>query len=210
LRPAQETLDHVKVKISQSRTRGEPAAPVAIVEFSDYECPFCRQYAVSTFPEIEKHYISTGKVKYSVHNFPLTAVHPSAIRLAQLAECAGNQGKYWAAHERIFEAHTVGRIDEDSWFQDMGLDSFKFKSCMNDGATLKDIDDDTRSAQSLGLRGTPTFYLGLAHAADDSVDVTRVIRGAQPYDAFKEVIDELIRSARQQEHDKGSSSRFGS
>jgi protein-disulfide isomerase len=96
-----QALDAV-VAIGDAPVKGNPNAKLTLIEFSDYQCPFCRRHAENTLPSLDKEYIATGKVRYVFHDFPLEAIHPQAFKAAEAAHCAGEQQKYWEMHGRLF------------------------------------------------------------------------------------------------------------
>jgi protein-disulfide isomerase len=169
---------------------GKSDAPLTLVEFTDYQCPFCGRFETTTFPEIKKNYIDTGKVRFILRDLPLGDMHPFALKAAQSVHCAGDQGKFWEMKELVFK--NQNKIDVDSlagYAKDLALNGDTFNSCMADGKHLKEISDEAKYAGSLGITGTPTFVLG--KAVGDSVE-GRVIVGAQPLAAFEAAINEML------------------
>ncbi len=183
-------LESLTVKGDAIYVLGKSDAPLTMVEFTDYQCPFCARFEATTFPEIKKNYIDTGKLRLILRDLPLADMHPFALKAAQSVRCAGDQGKFWEMKELVFK--NQNKIDVDSlagYAKDLSLNGDTFKSCMADGKHLKEIGDETKYAQSLGITGTPTFILG--KAVGDSVE-GRVIVGAQPLAAFEAAINEML------------------
>jgi len=181
--------ENLTVKGDAIYVLGKSDAPLTLVEFTDYQCPFCGRFETTTFPEIKKNYIDTGKVRFILRDLPLD-FHPFALKAAQSVHCAGDQGKYWEMKELVFK--NQNKIDVDSlagYAKDLSLNGDAFKSCMADGKHLKEIGDEAKYAASLGISGTPTFVLG--KAVGDSVE-GRVIVGAQPLAAFEAAINEML------------------
>jgi protein-disulfide isomerase len=181
--------ENLTVKGDAIYVLGKSDAPLTLVEFTDYQCPFCGRFETTTFPEIKKNYIDTGKVRFILRDLPLD-FHPFALKAAQSVHCAGDQGKYWEMKELVFK--NQNKIDVDSlagYAKDLSLNGDTFKSCMADGKHLKEIGDEAKYAASLGITGTPTFVLG--KAVGDSVE-GRVIVGAQPLAAFEAAINEML------------------
>ena len=181
--------ENLTVKGDAIYVLGKSDAPLTLVEFTDYQCPFCGRFETTTFPEIKKNYIDTGKVRFILRDLPLD-FHPFALKAAQSVHCAGDQGKYWEMKELVFK--NQNKIDVDSlagYAKDLSLNGDAFKSCMADGKHLKEIGDEAKYAASLGITGTPTFVLG--KAVGDSVE-GRVIVGAQPLAAFEAAINEML------------------
>jgi protein-disulfide isomerase len=181
--------ENLTIKGSAIYVLGKSDAPLTLVEFTDYQCPFCGRFETTTFPEIKKNYIDTGKVRFILRDLPLD-FHPFALKAAQSVHCAGDQGKYWEMKELVFK--NQNKIDVDSlagYAKDLSLNGDTFKSCMADGKHLKEIGDEAKYAASLGITGTPTFVLG--KAVGDSVE-GRVIVGAQPLAVFEAAINEML------------------
>jgi len=160
---------------------GEEKAKVTIVEFSDFQCPYCARYTTETFPQIEKDYIKTGKVRYIFHNYPLT-FHQYAQKAAEAAECAGNQGKFWEMHDKMFEIQEKLTVaDLKAYATSLGLNSSEFASCLDSG-TLKDkVQADLDLGQSVGVEGTPAFFIN-----------GKLVAGAMPYENFQSMIEEEL------------------
>jgi protein-disulfide isomerase len=175
-------------------TLGEKAAGVGVIEFSDYQCPYCVKYSSSTFPEVKKLYIDTGKVRYAVWSLPLEELHPSAFRMAEAAECGRLQGRFWTVHEALLQKATV--VDVEKWATTAapaGLDRQRFQSCMN-GEAVGRLRSRVREAQSAGVSATPTFFFGYL-TAGDALSVVRRETGAIPTEAFRKILDTLIADA---------------
>jgi protein-disulfide isomerase len=186
---APQAPQNLTVKGDAKYVLGKNDAPLTLVEFTDFQCPFCGRFETTTFPEIKKNYIDTGNVRFILRDLPLD-FHPFALKAAQSVHCAGDQGKYWEMKELVFK--NQNKIDVDalaSYAKDLSLNGDTFKSCMADGKHLKEIGDEAKYAQSLGISGTPTFVIG--KAVGDSVE-GRVIVGAQPLAIFDAAINEML------------------
>ena len=149
-----------------------------MVEFTDYQCPFCGRFETTTFPRSKRTISTPARCACIVRDLPLTDLHPFALKAAQSVHCAGDQGKFWEMKDLVFK--NQNKLDVDSlagYAKDLALNGDTFKSCMADGKHLKEIGDEAKYAQSLGITGTPTFIIG--KTAGDSVE-GRVIVGAQP------------------------------
>ena len=187
---APQMPQNMKVKSDAIYVLGRSDAPLTMVEFTDYQCPFCGRFEATTFPEIKKSYIDTGKLRLILRDLPLSDMHPFALKAAQSVHCAGDQGKFWEMKELVFK--NQNRLDIDSltgYAKDLALNGNTFNSCMADGKHLQEIRDEAKYAQSLGITGTPTFILG--KSAGDTVE-GRVIVGAQPLATFEAAIDEML------------------
>lgn len=144
-------------------------------------------------PQIDKEYIQTGKVKYVSLDFPLESIHPNAFKAAEAARCAGDQGKYWEMHDRLFaDQKAIGLKDLPQHAQALGLDSAGFQKCLDGGKYAAKIREDLNEGMKAGVRGTPAFFLGLTDPANSKVKVQRMISGAQAYSAFQAALDELL------------------
>jgi len=189
--PGQRMPQNLTVKGDAIHVLGKSDAPVTMVEFTDYQCPFCGRFEATTYPEIKKNYIDTGKLRLIVRDLPLEGLHPYAMKAAQAVHCASDQGKFWEMHDLLFK--NQNRLDADSLngyaTKDLGLNGDKFKKCMADGKHLKQIAAEVSYAQSLGITGTPTFIVG--KAAGDSVE-GRLVVGALPYENFAAVINDAL------------------
>lgn len=147
-------------------TLGDPAAPVTMIEFSDYGCPFCRAYAGDTFPVLRQRYIDSGQLFYVFKDFPIVELHPQAPLAAEAAECAGAQGRYWEMHERLFAAPEewsaapdVARTTFQAYADQLALDTAAFQACLDHGWFRANVELNVSEAMRLGLTGTPTFIV---------------------------------------------------
>ena len=167
---------------------GDKDAPVVMIEFSDFQCPFCRSFWRDTLPLIKSEYIDTGKVRFVYRDFPLS-FHPGAMPAAQAAECAEDQGKYWEMHDKIFsEQEKLGSgtvqfsIDDlKKWSNQIGLDQNEFNSCLDSGKYANEVANDQNDGQAAGVSGTPGFFIN-----------GKSIVGAQPFSVFKSLIEEEL------------------
>lgn len=179
------------ISLGDDPMRGNPDAAITIVEFSDFQCPFCAKFHQITLPLIEQNYISTGKVNFVYRDFPIQSTHPNAIPAAHTTECADDQGKFWQMHDMIFEnqqtwknlAPTDSVILFKEYAVELGLDSTEFESCMDSGKYLTEIAADLQDGREYGVTGTPAFFVG-----NEEIGFTKLI-GAQPFSSFQRVID---------------------
>lgn len=178
---------------NNTEAKGSRGARVAIIEFSDFQCSYCLSYVNQTFPQIDKDYIKTGKVKYFFRNLPLTDGHPNAFRAAEAAHCAAEQGKFWEAHDRFF-AHqdTLNPNDWPQHAQALGLNTTKFNQCLDSGKYDDEINNDVDDAQRVGINGTPAFLIGVIAPNSSKITVQKIMMGAEAYDSFKKALDELL------------------
>jgi protein-disulfide isomerase len=169
-------------------------APVVLIEFSDYECPFCSRHATTVFPELREDWIEGGDLAVVFVNNPL-GIHPNARTLAAGAICGGELGDYWAWHERIFVdaiRSTDGLLTLADYF---GIERRAFEECMSDELTAETIERDIDEAERLGFTATPSFALGRRRTNNRNVvEVEKYIFGAQPYSIFADAMSLLIQA----------------
>ena len=185
--PLSVSLDGVPFK-------GDPNAKVTIVEFTDYQCPFCSRHTTQTLPQLLKEYVETGKVRYYLREFPLKSIHPQAAKAAEAAQCAKDQGKYWEMHDVLFQnQRRLSDLDLLGYAEKLTLEPSAFRECLNSGKYTARVDADLQAGMAGGVAGTPSFFLGLTDPNDDSkIMATEFLRGAQPYAAFKNSLDKLL------------------
>ena len=173
---------------------GRPNAKVTMVEFTDYQCPFCRRHFTQVQPEIQKQYIETGKIKYVMRQCPLVKIHPRATKASEAALCAGDQGKYWELHRRIFGAQRkLSDDDLRAHAEGEKLNLDQFNRCLDDGKYTEQVKTDATEGATAGVKGTPSFFLGLTDPADPTkIHAVDFIRGAQGLPAFQTKIDALL------------------
>jgi len=164
-----------------ARSKGVPNAPVTVYEMADFQCPACRLFAVTVLPTLEREYVETGKVRWVFINLPLTSIHPNAIAAAEVAVCAGRQGRFWPTHDLLYQR-------QDAWAklpqprdtlvalaQRAGADRAKLLACVNGGTARSEIELDAQRATRSGARATPSFYIegGLIEGAPYTPDPMR-------------------------------------
>jgi protein-disulfide isomerase len=190
-----QTPFDLPVDVASPEVKGSRNARLAIIEFSDFQCSYCLSYVTDTFPQIDKNYIKTGKVKYFFRNLPLTNGHANAFRAAEAARCAAEQGKFWEAHDRFFaNQDTLNPNDWPQHAQALGLDTTKFDQCLMSGKYDEKINMDLNEAQRLGINGTPAFLIGTVTPDRQHVSVRKVVMGAESYENFKQALDEVLSS----------------
>jgi protein-disulfide isomerase len=173
-----------KLRLEGGYSLGSSDAPVTIVEFTDYQCPFCRRFESTTFSDIRKKYIDTGKVRFVIRDFPLVDMHPDAMEAAEAAHCAGDQGQFWPMHDALFsDANTLGRNGLIASAAGLRLDLAMFRSCLETGKHKLEIQNDQQVASSLQINGTPSFVVGKTNG-DELFG--SIIVGAQPLSVFEE------------------------
>jgi protein-disulfide isomerase len=169
----------VAVSIDGTPVRGAADAPVTIVEFSDFHCPFCKR-AQATLKEILDRY--PGKVRHAFRDFPVDSLHPQARQAAEAARCADDQGKFWSYHDTLFaNAPNGAPADLRRYAGDVGLDVPVFERCLTDGTHRATVQRDLEEGARLGVDGTPAFFVN-----------GRLISGAQPLEAFTKLIEQEL------------------
>src|SRR3954453_5355466 len=172
---------------------GRPDAPLTMVEFTDLQCPFCRQYASVTFAEIKKNWIDTGKLRYISHDFPLD-FHPQAMAAARAARCAGEQGKFWDMRfNLVTNANVLSAEYITKTAGDLKLDSKAFATCTASAKFDAEIQADQQEGAKIGVGGTPTFVLGKTTAT--TLEGPMIV-GAMPYAQFDAKLKELLGAAK--------------
>ena len=165
--------------------QGNANAPVVIIEFADFQCPFCGQYAASTAPQIEEQYIKTGKARFGFMNFAFLGDESNWS--AEAAECAADQNKFWEFHDKLYSSQSgenKGAFNKDNlkkFAQELGLDTSTFNTCLDSGKYTALIQADTQASSALGVQSTPTFLVN-----------GQPVVGAQPFDVFKQTIDQEL------------------
>jgi len=162
-----EGLDDMNklVELAQGVTEGDASAPITIMEFADYSCPACGQFALVTKPQVMKQYIETGKAKFVYHDFPLTSIHPHSFLAARAARCARDQDKFWQYQDLLFrhqaEWITKNSVDGDlrNFAEQAGLNVDDFESCVNSDAHADVVTANLRLATELGINQTPTIMV---------------------------------------------------
>jgi protein-disulfide isomerase len=182
------------LNISGAPVLGKPEAPVTLVEFTDYQCPYCKRHAIGTLPQIVKAYVETGKLKYVLRDFPLNRIHPDAAKLAEAVLCAGDQGKSWEMHDHIFKAKkspNPGELPKQAGA--LGLDAKAFEACMQTNKYAGQVEESLAEGGKLGMRGTPGFFLGKTDSNDPGkITATEMISGAQAFPTFEKAINKLL------------------
>lgn len=179
------------VGIGDLPAKGTKAAPLTIVEFSDYQCPFCKRYTDQTEPGLMQDYVETGKLRYVFRDFPLESIHGQAFKAAEAARCANDQGKYWEMHDKLFANQQALQPEKLlEYAKAIGLKEATFKACIEEGKHADAIRRDIAEGGELGITGTPAFILGVSdgNQVKDAVRIT----GAQPLAAFKAEIDKRL------------------
>lgn len=169
-------------------SQGNPDAKVTIVEFSDFQCPYCRAFFEGAYTQIKQQYIDTGKVRLVFRDYPLS-FHPAAKPAALAAGCAQDQGKFWEYHDRMFIEQgkqgtgtiTFGATELKSWASQLGMNMTTFNNCLDSSKYAAAVEADTKAGAAAGVSGTPSFFIN-----------GELLVGAQPFATFKAAIDKAL------------------
>jgi protein-disulfide isomerase len=175
-----------EVSVGSGPILGSASAPVTIIEFSDFQCSFCKRFWAETLPKLKEAYINTGKARFVFRHFAILGKHSEQAALA--SECAAEQGKFWEYHDQLFKnqgglAFTEAKLKQ--YARDIGLNVGAFGTCLGNGKYKEKVERETRAAANLGGPGTPFFVVN-----------QRPLVGAQPYSVFQQMIDEELESAK--------------
>jgi len=189
--PTEQPKPPVKISVDNDPIMGDPDAPITIIEFSDFQCPFCARFYSQTLPLIYEEYIDQGKVKLVFRDFPIQSIHPNAVPASVASECANEQGKFKEMHDILFgnqnQWNNQETVDALSLFSqyatEIQLEQETFDSCLTSSKYIEEIQKDLNDGQNYGVTGTPGFFVG-----NDQIGYVE-IKGAQPFDIFKKVID---------------------
>jgi len=166
---------------------GDPNAPITIIEFTDYQCPYCERHFSQTLPSLKADFIDTGKVRYVFKDFPLTTIHPQAVLAAAAARCAGAQDAYLPMHDALFanQSSWSGLFNAADLFEryavDLGLDGDAFRACLDSGEMETAVLADQAQGFEFGVNGTPAFFIN-----------GYLVSGALPYDSFNQALTGML------------------
>jgi len=185
------TLPTTPLAMDGVAVKGSSEAPVGIVEFSDFQCPFCGRFAREILPDLDRDYIQTGKIRFVLRHLPLD-IHPAALPAAVAVECAGREGKFWELHDRLFRADPKTLTAETilTLTKASNVAASDFETCLASGVPDR-VNQDRELARQLGVGSTPTFFAGRILPSGE-LDVVTGIPGALPLAEFRRKIDELL------------------
>jgi protein-disulfide isomerase len=189
--PSTSRLPDQPVSIAGAPTKGLASARVVLIEYSEFQCPYCQQFVQNTLPRLTKDYIDTGRMRIVFRHFPLERIHPLAMAAAVASECASRQGRFWEMHDRLFAGQAeLVETRLLPWAVEIGADAAEFRECAK-GPLTGLIRKSLTEARALGVRSTPFFFVGVAQP-DGRVAVTGAIRGSRPYEDFSAALDPLL------------------
>jgi protein-disulfide isomerase len=182
---------NVTLDVADDPIKGSADAQVALVEFTDYQCPYCGRYVRTVMPRVMKDYVDTGKVRYVLRDFPLP-FHKEARNAAFAAHCAGEQGKYWEMHDLLFKNQkALEREKLPEYAAALGLDTAAFDECIASGRYDSTVTKSLEDGRKATISGTPSFVVGVINDGSE-VKGTKIIRGAVPYAVFKSTLDAML------------------
>lgn len=173
-----EQFSPIQIPVDGRAFLGPEDAPITIVEFTDYQCPYCALHSRENLSKILDQY--QDQIRYVVLNFPITSIHPGADQAGQAAECAGSQGKFWEYHDMLFQ--NQGSQDNEGlkgMAREVGLDGDAFDFCLDTGAQSQRVIQDFQEGRNYGVRATPTFFIN-----------GRMVVGYLPFNDFKSIVDQ--------------------
>ena len=184
----------ISISLDDDPIKGNPDAEITIVEFSDFQCPFCARFHSTTLPKLEKNYLSTGKVNFVYRDFPIQSIHPNAFPASLASECADDQGQFWEYHDKLFEKQReweglgvqAGITTFKQYALDLGLNIEEFNSCLDSEKYTQEVNNDLQDGRDYGVTGTPGFFVG-----NEKIGFTKII-GAQPFSSFQAVLDSQL------------------
>ena len=194
--PTKQQSPPLKISEDNDPIIGNMDAEITIIEFSDFQCPFCARFHVQTLPTIMDEYINKGTVKLVFRDFPIQSIHPNALPASVAAECANEQKKFKEMHDVLFEKQNKWSNQNiesvmntfSQYASDLGLEEKAFDSCLKNGKYIEEIQKDLDDGRTYGISGTPGFFIG-----NDQIGFIE-LKGAQPFENFKKVIDNQLKN----------------
>ncbi|WP_298407151.1 DsbA family protein [uncultured Chloroflexus sp.] len=187
-RPAINLVELLNLTDDDPRALGDPKAPVLMIEFTDYECPFCARFVNETRPRIISEFVETGVVRLVVRDFPLSSIHGSAVLAASVTHCAAAQDRFWPVYEMLFQTHGVEwggvpKRDRATLIElagNLAVDTEQLIACLDNPATEAAVLAEVEAATRLGINSTPNFLVN-----------GQLVRGALPFESFASLIRQL-------------------
>jgi protein-disulfide isomerase len=173
----------VEATVDDDPAQGPQDAPVTMIEFSDFQCPYCARFQQDTLPQILSNY--GDKIRFVYRDFPLTGLHANAQNAAEASECADDQGKYWEYHDILFQNQAALDVQSlEGYAASLGLDTAAFNDCLTSHKYEQEVNKDLQDGENAGVQGTPSFFIN-----------GTLITGAQPYAAFQAAIEAALQKA---------------
>ncbi|MFN8410987.1 MAG: DsbA family protein [Anaerolineales bacterium] len=180
-----KTAEELLRGTTSQNTMGDPNAPIHIIEYGDFQCPYCLKFWQETEPQLIKEYVNTGKVYFEFRSFPI--IGPESVSAAEGAYCAGDQGKFWEYHDTLFTNWTgenMGDFTQEKLIQyadSLSLDTKAFEKCLSDGTHRSTVEQDKANGDADNVHATPTFFIN-----------GNILEGSQPFDVMKHIIEEIL------------------
>jgi protein-disulfide isomerase len=195
---ARRAPDLLAVNVFGEPFKGSPSARVAILEYSDFDCSYCAKYATELYPLIDHAYIKAGQVKYFFRDYP-GPEHPGALFKAKVARCAGDQERFWEAHDLLFRNQKpLDGPGMAQFIRELGLEESRFQACLTSNRYIEAIQRSADGAARMRLNGTPAFLIGTLSEDGSLLKATKVFLGAESFQAFREVLDALLKPVQSQ------------
>jgi protein-disulfide isomerase len=184
------------VLLKSDPVKGEPSARVVMIEYSDFECPFCAQFARAIAPQIDRDYVITGKIQYVFRDLPLL-MHPRAQAAAEAAGCARLQGKFWPMYEQLFSnPRRLEASNLTAYAEVAGVDLPKFQQCLAEHQPSDAIEKDKADAARIAITGTPSFAIGILQPDGSTIKISKIVRGAFPFEIYRKAIEDVLATVR--------------
>jgi protein-disulfide isomerase len=182
-----------ELHVAGAPAKGSPSATVMLVEVSDYHCPYCKRHYSQVFSKLESEYVNTGKIRYVFADFPVAQLHPDAFRSHEAALCAGDQGKYWEMHAKLFTSPPARDYDAlSSLASGVVPDAAALKACLSSQKHAEAVKRSVERMEQQGVPGTPIFFIGKTPSGNDTMKTVKFVYGAKPYAEFKAAIDSVL------------------
>jgi protein-disulfide isomerase len=190
-----EVIPSSPLDISGAKLKGNHEASVVLLEFSEFECPYCARFVASTLPKLLERYVDSGEVLFAFRHLPLRQIHPHAVEAAAASECAVASGQFWSMHDLLFQDQAnLFRTSLEARAAVLGLEPDRFRTCV-EGSGLERVEADAAIAAELGIRSTPYFLIG-QRISPAQFRATRALRGARPFTDFQKALDEELAERR--------------
>jgi predicted DsbA family dithiol-disulfide isomerase len=180
------------VSFEEATSKGSASAKIGLMAWSEFQCPWCQRFVATTFADLNRDYIASGRVLFIFRHLPLEQIHPLAMGAAQAVECAGRQGKFWPMHDLMFlNPKLLAAQHLQKHASRLRLETTAFAACVEGSEAEAKVRHDLAEAEALGVTGTPTFFFGLIDSGN-RLKVTHRMSGSKPLGEFKRVLDPLI------------------
>lgn len=189
-------MPRLPISVEGASRIGRPEAQAVMIIFSDFECPFCGRLAREVLPQIIQRHVETGAVQVAFFHLPLTKLHPTAFRAAEVAACAGVQGRFWPLHDEFFRHQKELQPDQlETYTVGSGIDRPALQRCLDGGVGREKVNRDLSLASTLGVTGTPTLFFGTKEGGE-TVRVKSALAGTKSIEEVNELIGQLTQPKR--------------